>query len=345
WFFVPIGLMMILPSSVFVHPHYLLFTLPAGGIIAAVGLDWGMQQHKNLVWIVIVFLFLIGLQFFDSLDRSRSKAQQNPYVYGLDAIPLRTASEVGRQLRHPLRSLGVKQYPIRIVSESTDQMISAISATWVDVVGGLDPFEWSIVQSKSALIYLQPSEGGFEYAGGKFTQDKSRNFIFPDEKLRISELDEYLEQGLDGKPKFSRYVVHYLLTVDNPLHLVEQQVDLETDAGFGLLGYSINQLDEDSYQIKTYWRVDTLHDARNEWFVSPFVHLINDQGVTVANVAPHGQWGHRWRVGDVYVSTVTLDRPADAVQLGIGLFDPISGQTFLLNGPDGNVPRFEAQLP
>ncbi|MEM8859304.1 MAG: hypothetical protein AAGD96_13335, partial [Chloroflexota bacterium] len=120
--------------------------------------------------------------------------------------------------------------------------------------------------------------------------------------------------------------------------------EVATETGFTFLSWSAEQND-DHLQIKTYWRVDVLHDERVEWFVSPFVHLIDSKGQTVANQAPYGQWGYRWEVGDVYVNTVRFEQTDEAVKLGIGLFDPISGRTFMLNPATGSIPRFEVDLP
>jgi 4-amino-4-deoxy-L-arabinose transferase-like glycosyltransferase len=315
WFFVPIGLMMILPSSVFVHPHYLLFTLPAGGIIAAIGLDWGMQKHQFAVWGVIILLLAIGVQFKVSLWQNGQVTQESPFARGLDGLPLSTAAELGAHIRTVYAdSTGYE--PLRISSKASDQIMSATSGLWLDSMSELAPPDWVMLPNKQRILYID---------------NVSRPFLD-------------VEPSAVSKP-FDRISI-YLFEPEAGLAIKAQEVvEQESEAGFTFLGFSKTVSDENRLVVQTYWRVDTLHDARNEWFVSPFVHLLNAEGQTVVNVAPHGQWGYRWRVGDVYVSTVTLDRPADAVKLGIGLFDPISGRTFMLNGPDGNVPRFEAGLP
>lgn len=134
-------------------------------------------------------------------------------------------------------------------------------------------------------------------------------------------------------------------SVESVEFIIENEIGNSTETGMTLLHWQVIEVDVAHLEVQTYWRVDVLHDERVEWFVSPFVHLIDADGQTIANQAPYGQWGYRWEVGDVYVNTMRFEQTDTAVKLGIGLFDPISGRTFMLFGEDGNTPRYEVALP
>ncbi len=297
WFFVPIVLMMLLPSSVFVHPHYLLFTLPVGGIITALGLDWAMQQHRSIVWIGGLLLLAIGAQFKASLWQSGQAVSEQPYALGLNGVPLRLAAQAGSNLT----DLSPSQVPLRVVSAANDQIVTAMSGRWVDVVEGANQPGLMLAQTGLDTPILS----------------------LPDE---------------DGEVFWS------MGPTESVMRVIENRVEIESDAGISLIGYSHSQNDE-QLTLSTFWRIDVLHDARNEWFVSPFVHGIDGNGQTIINQAPHPVWGYQWRVGDVYISTVEIEMTADFEKLGFGLFDPISQQTFLLKAEDGSIPRYEVDFP
>ncbi len=297
WFFVPIILMMLLPSSVFVHPHYLLFTLPVGGLITAMGLDWAMQRHQAVLWVGVILISAIAVQFKASLWQSGRAVFEQPLAYGLNAIPLRIAAEAGGELR----DLSPTQVPLRVVSAANDQIVTAISGRWVNVVEGADQAGLMLAQSglETPILKMPTAEAGF---------------------------------------------VHEVAPSKSVLSLIEFPLAHSTEAGVSLAGYSYSQNDG-AVLVTTFWRIDVLHDARNEWFVTPFVHFIDSNGQTVANQAPHPVWGYQWQVGDVFISTVEVEAPDGLAKLGIGLFDPISQKTFLIETNDGNVPRIEVPIP
>ena len=319
WFFVPIGLMMVLPSSVFVHPHYLLFTLPVGVVITAVGLDWIVSEWAGAKWQVaastalIIFLLATGVQFRISLSQSGQAATARPFARGWSSLPLSAAADIGDEIR-TFYTGSSDQIPQRIYLDASHQIVSAMSGVWLESTKNLVPPNWTMFPADDPMLLLYPMQ--------QILQN-----IDPISTLEFEDRTTVLLLAQDG------------------LAPPDQTIELSSEAGLIFLGYSQENTGENQITLKSYWQVDVLHDARNEWFVSPFVHLIDANGQTVANEAPHGQWGHRWRVGDVYVSTVAIDRPNDAVKLGIGLFDPISGRTFLLQTPDGNIARFEVDLP
>ncbi len=305
WFFVPVVLVMLLPSTVFVHPHYLLFTLPAGGIIAAVGLDWVMGQHKVIYWAALVCLLAISMQFKVSMWQSGRLIARQPKILGLQALPLREAGKIGRQIRAE-HDNETRPVPLRVVASANDQVMTAISGVLVDVVEGLDPLEFP-----DQFVFSQ--------------QDQSTIYV------------TYYKKN-DG------ILVSSLSDFESATGPIENRVEYQTESGLTFLGHSSTLNADGTLQVQSFWRVDVLHDARNNWFVSPFIHLIGTDGQTVANESPFGQWGHRWQVGDVYVSSITLSPTPDAQKVGLGLFDPISGDTFLIQTPDGNIARYETPL-
>lgn len=319
WFFMPVGMMMVLPSSVFVHPHYLLFTLPAGGIIAALGLNWLAQQHQAIAFSILALLVLFGGQWQLSLWQSRQATILNATALGLSGLPLTDAANVGKKIRQKYEAENVS-LPIRVVADMNDQVASSMSGMWVDSIDGLNQAGFSLINSEQKVIYILLGDYVSSNLGWHINPEKW-DMVVLNNKWPV----QILEQ-------------------DDVEVNVSFDLEIKSEAGFTLLGYSTNKI-EDTFSIHTYWRVDALHDERVEWFVSPFVHLIGADGQTLANQAPYGQWGYRWEVGDVYVNTMRFEQTDAAVKLGIGLFDPISGRTFMLSGGNGNTPRYEVDLP
>lgn len=319
WFFVPVGLMMVLPASVFVHPHYLLFTLPAGSVIAAVGLDRCVRSTAASVWqpvslwLVGIFFLAVGGQFALSLGQSSQAAQAHPLARGLDSLPLSAAAAVGDDIR-AFYAGAAGPIPQRVHVAANHQIVSAMSGMWLESTQELQPPVWTLFPASGSMLSVVATH-----------------------QIPLDVAPAAVIEQADG--------MSILLLEPEPLEAPQNAVEVESEAGLTFLGHSAADFGADELLVTTYWRVDVLHAARSEWFVSPFVHVIDGEGQTVVNVGPHGRWGYLWRVGDVYVSTVAVERPAAAAKLGIGLFDPISGRTFLLRGAEGNMPRLEVGLP
>ena len=58
---------------------------------------------------------------------------------------------------------------------------------------------------------------------------------------------------------------------------------IASEAGITHLGHSHSQ--QGAGVVTTFWRIDALHDERNECYISPFVHLIDANGQTIKSGA------------------------------------------------------------
>lgn len=313
WFGLPTLGLALLPTLV--HPHYLLLTLPAGHVLAAWGLEWGWSRPQ-IRWLILIFLLLIAGQFGWNMKRAGEAVAAAPGSSSVNSWALLQAGRLGDAMRDLTTG---QPLPQRIVAVDEAALLSGMSGVYLETIDGLTYPGFIVLPGQEPLLYLFVN------------QSRTPGFLAETEPDRMMQLVDGTTAELVRVLPVSR---------DEALVLPQNPVVWTSDAGLTLLGYDLAWVDDDTRTllVTSYWRVEDLHPDRGAWFVSPFYHLLNGQGQIEVNVSPHGQWGYRWQVGDVYVERVALALPDGSApgnyELAIGLYDPIHSLSFMMNSPD-----------
>ena len=327
WFVVPILLTSF--SSHPVHIHYLLLTCPAGHLLAA----WGMAplfRHYRLRWAAVVVLLGIGVVFALNLGRASQAVARNPTVPEFDGWPLSVGAQIGTTIRELSQG---QDLPLRLCTDGREEVLGSLCGHLVTVEQGLNFPHLTLLPGQETLLYVLVNAPVLPNLFGPLGES------FPEKALLLA----------DGTTVSFVRVQPY--SREAALALAETPLDVPSDSGLTLLGYSLERPPQAGSPLvcTTYWRVERLLPGREGWYVGPFYHVVDAQGRMVANVSGQGRWGYRWQLDDVYVSRVELPTPATGPAgpylLIVGLFDTIHNIRYPLRLPNSSAEVVEITLP
>jgi 4-amino-4-deoxy-L-arabinose transferase-like glycosyltransferase len=315
WFVAPVLMMSV--SARPIHPHYLLLSIPAGAVLAA----WGAEllwRVARLRWIVIAAFTAITIIFAVNLWLYEADMIRHPTAPKFDGWSLEAGVRVGDQLRALTIDLPAPQ---RIAANGQASILSSWSGQYLKNLNGLKYPDFVVLPGNQPLLYvLSYISDPPAYLGSQWHWQPDRDLTFA-----------------DGAQVAFRQALP--LTRTAALALPAHLIDVPSESGLSLLGYTITRTNEltPGLDVITYWRVDELKPERADWYIGAYYQLLQPDGSLVANVGEHGQWGYRWELGDVYVDHVRipwLDRSAGPYQLIIGLTDSIHQRSFALQSSD-----------
>jgi 4-amino-4-deoxy-L-arabinose transferase-like glycosyltransferase len=324
WFAVPV-LLTSVEGAFEVHPHYLLLTLPAGHALAAWGIE-SLRRWRAVAAVAWALLLVGGLIFARDVYRANSAVAAAPVMPAYNGWALETGARLGEAIRAwTLAEPG--PYPRRIVADGDKEVLSGLSATLVQPVGGVVYPDFVLLSPQEPLLY-----------------------VFEGDSIIPHWLEPFMRAvgGLPlGATRFALAETAPEAMGELAAH-VAYPVEWPSDAGLTLVGYSLSPSAEPAgaLELITYWRVDGLHPDRGAWYVAPNYHVVDESGAIVANAGEHGQWAHRWELGDVYVERMTIPMPEGGgpFSLAIGLFDSVRGVAYTFFDENGPVERFVIPL-
>lgn len=324
WFFIPV-LLTSLKGVFDIHPHYLLLTLPAGQILAAWGVAPLLRTRSHAA--TISLLMVTGLIFAHELYRANELVARQPTMPEFNGWSLAAGAEVGRAMRE----MGLSDpgtYPRRVVAEAEKEILSGLSATYVQPIRGVAYPDFIVLSAEQPLLYVIEGDGDIPLWLTPFFDAGSTRTISnaPGTQFAITKTLPAVVAQLADQPA--------------------TQVEWPSEAGTTLVGYTLSGATTPGGMLDliTYWRVDELSPDRSEWYVATSYHLVDEIGGLINNIGIHGQWAHRWELGDVYVERITIPLPELAkpgdYSLEIGLFDSVRLQPYMLFGDGAPIPAY-----
>lgn len=320
WFVLP-PLMMSYVSRP-VHPFYLLLTLPAGHLLAGMGLEQTGRLLKGAaprlsvaVGLAVVIGFGVLCTF--NVVRYAEESLATPGIDGLTALPVGVGVEMTRKAILP----GLR--PGQVVFADVDSWIlNSLSGRLFEVDRDVN----------IALTQHYPAQGGkylfFHPAQTPLPLD------YPDDLLSIFSLP-------DGT-----WIESYPIDTGVPDHL-RMRLNLPSDRGVTLWAAQFDEelLPGTAVNLRLALKITDLPSERVQWLFGPFAHLYDATGqrILIADGAVLPGWG--WRQDEVQIKRLTLNIPAGAqppFQVRVGLYDGVHGLSALFTLPDGTQ---EAAVP
>ena len=323
WFCLPVALTSV-QGAFDVHPHYLLLTLPAGHVLAALGIG-PLLTARRVRAAAVAALLAAGLVFAHDLYRANELVARQPTQPGFDGWALAAAAEAG----HALRGLVLADpgpFPRRIAADGDKALLSGLSATAVQPVRGVAYPDFVLLPAGGALVYAFEGDGVVPARLGPLLEAQPDSALAFADGLRLafarSRPGAAAVAAAGGRP-----------------------AGWPSDAGLTLAGYTLNDL-PDGPELITVWRVDELSPDRGQWYVAASYHVLDAAGAIAANVEAHGQWAHRWELGDVYVERVVIPGGIPpGGRLEIGLFDSVRGVAYTLFDDGAAVGQYPVLPP
>lgn len=304
WFGVPIALMTLV--SQVVHPFYQLLGLPAGFILAGVGIDALIRLRPRLI-APLVMIAGVGLGVLMAVNSTRyaQETAQTPGAHGLTALSLEYGLPLGAEVR--------AQY------SGTETVINGVEPWIVSSLAGI-AFD-TLQESRAPDLVIVPREGAIyvraDDAPLLFSPAPQR-FALPDETTLMVE----------------RVQPQDILTME--LQFTELQFNGED--GIVPVGVRL-EADEDGQRLITVWQVsDPLPTNVGETLFASFAHVFNPAGERVLIVDGGAVAGYLWQAGDLHVHTMRFTLPDTTTEpytIAIGQYDAQRGRNAIFISPEG----------
>lgn len=317
WFALPPLLMTVTTQPV--HPFYLLVTLPAGHLLAGMGIGSalapllaGAKPHARLGWAALAMAgAALAALFGTNSARYYQETRVIPGAHALSALPLSEGLRLGATINRllgdgprfvsiDLNAEAVSSLCGRVTDVSRDQRFPALTRV-LPWPGGV------------TVVFLGGGKpGGLSPVGAELVEDATRVLV-------------------DGT---SILYYRHPRAGDDPAWLPAggARVEWPTDRGLTLAWWAWQ-----GEALVTGWRVDSLPDDYARWLLGPFVHVFDRDGRRLSVLSGEAVPGYDWRVGQLYIQRIAVPggRAAGA-HFEIGLYDAIRAQNAVFQPPGGD---------
>lgn len=322
WWLVPIVMLSFATRDP--YPWHALTTVPAGHVLAALGLHrlWG--QRRWLRWPVAVAglglaIVAYGQVHVDAAFNRAHPVQPAATSEALDRLTLRAALRVGAEVRRIADQYDVREY----FANLPEPTLAAWSGRPWRTVGWINETDLIVAPLERAGLYVRLGRGGEP----------------PDLPvgLRAATLD--LQNGdlvaIDVMPALTR---------ERAARLPTTPVDWPSDTGRTFLGYTWDEAPKLGHAVTltTFWLVENPPPDAGSFLYAPYLHINTAEGQTRVNTGGQAIEGYYLREGDLLVQPLRVDIPSDLTPgdygIEIGLYDGVHqvGATFY---PHDAAPR------
>jgi len=317
WWVTPIAALSINQHPL--HNWHLVLSLPAGHLLAARGIGFGLKFWDRLKPITAFSSIILAMTTFVVFNAGNLSNAARPAPADLDLITLGTS----RRLGATLQQLVDKHQVTEGYANLPDTDLTAWSHRPLATVSWFIDSDLLILPQNRPAIYIRLGHGGppkpFVLAR------REETLIFP---------------GND----FVAFDVFPALDRSAAAALPEIRVDWPSETGLTLLGYTLNDSIRSGHIVTmtVYLLIESLPETRINYIYQPYLHLNASDGSTLLNTGGLGLPGHHYREGDLYIQPLILDLPATIppgeYQLELGLYDGLHamGTTFY---PLNDAPR------
>jgi hypothetical protein len=291
-----------------VHPFYQIIGIPAGHILAGMGLvrlvQWLTRSPRRAGWLLAaLFIPYVGLMAVNSL-RYAEETAVTAGIDGLTALPLGVGLQLGAAINAHLPAGG------RVLSDGNEWILNSFSGRLYPVMNDV----------RAPAVQIIPAEGGLLLRAGY-----GEGFAPVPYAERVWEWSDVEMAGLYHLA-LDRYAPGLVdaLPIPNPLRVEGQE-------GIDLLGYGWDESGNGETVLTTWWQVSVVPPGSGVTLFAPFIHVYDAAGVRVQIIDGQTVVGGDWRVGDVHVHRMafTLPESGGPFRLEIGQFDGVAGRNVI----------------
>lgn len=298
-----------------IHVHYLVPALPSGSLLLAEGLQQWIRWTR---WRGAPVALGVGIAWLWAalVVQADRHALQRPWTGNIEELPMRDSVRLAQELWGWLAQDPNAQVILPAgCAETIPLWLVGLAGRALSIRCGFHAERLAFAHHRHAVVHVLAGPAGTPPLLAPLGYPPSWSLQLTDG----SWLALYVVRPGEARPSVA--------------------LDLPTDVGWRLLGYTLQEREE-ALEVITLWSVERLpwDPMQWSWHMQPFHHLLNQQGHQLENPSGFGVPGFLWREGDIYVDRTSVRLPPlEGLRLEIGLFDPNRGVRAHFLRPEGQA--------